>query len=200
VWERDTVCVYLVCVCVCVCVCHGVSCLRPGWENLLYANLKTGVRKCHPKLWSTEKTKKWVHRIVYSHHHKKRRRSNSPSFGEDFHFQVVFSFEFELYEDTYLSETSFWTSISVFSILCQHTVEVYFSWLSIRIWDTDVEFDNRTVESHLTLDQNTSWVYLRIPLVKIYSNKEFSQLPKFLRNEQVVPDSFRKFVRKFWKT
>ena len=36
--------------------------------------------------------------------------------------------------------------------------------------------------------------------MKIYSNKEFSQLPKFLRNEQVVPDSFRKFVRKFWET
>ena len=36
--------------------------------------------------------------------------------------------------------------------------------------------------------------------MKIYSNKDFSQLPKFLRNEQVVPDSFRKFVRKFWKT
>jgi hypothetical protein len=58
----------------------------------------------------------------------------------------------------------------------------------------------RRVESRSALDQNTSWVYLRLPLVKIYSNKEFSQLPKFLRNEQVVPDSFRKFVRKFWKT
>jgi hypothetical protein len=55
------------------------------------------------------------------------------------------------------------------------------------------------VESRSTLDQNTSWVYLRIPLVKIYSNKVLSQLSKFLRNEQVVPDSFRKFVRKFWK-
>jgi hypothetical protein len=63
---------------------------------------------------------------------------------------------------------------------------------------TDVNIS--LVESRSTLDQNTSWVYLRIPLVKIYSNKEFSQLPKFLRNEQVVPDSFRKFVRKFWKT
>jgi len=27
--------------------------------------------------------------------------------------------------------------------------------------------------------------------VKIYSNKEFSQLPEFLRNEQVVPDGFK---------
>ena len=32
--------------------------------------------------------------------------------------------------------------------------------------------------------------------MKIYSNKEFSQLPKFLRNEQVVPDSFRKVCTK----
>jgi hypothetical protein len=35
--------------------------------------------------------------------------------------------------------------------------------------------------------------------VKIYSNKEFSQLPKFLRNEQVVPDSFRKLYESFGK-
>jgi hypothetical protein len=57
-----------------------------------------------------------------------------------------------------------------------------------------------SVESRSALDQNTSWVYHRIPPVKIYSNKEFSQLPEFLRNEQVVPDGFKKFVRKFWKT
>jgi hypothetical protein len=64
----------------------------------------------------------------------------------------------------------------------------------------DFSLVDLSVESRSELDQNTSWVYLRIPLVKIYSNKEFSQLTKILRNEQVVPDSFRKFVRKFWKT
>ncbi len=51
-----------------------------------------------------------------------------------------------------------------------------------------------SVESRSALDQNTSWVYRRIPPVKIYSNQEFSQLPEFLRNEQVVPDGFKKKV------
>ncbi len=54
------------------------------------------------------------------------------------------------------------------------------SWLHVE------DLNRWLVESRSALDQNTSWVYLRIPLVKIYSNKEFSQLPKFLRNEQVV--------------
>jgi hypothetical protein len=50
------------------------------------------------------------------------------------------------------------------------------------------------VESRSVLDQNTTWVYRLIPLMKIYSNKGFSQLSEFLRNEQVVPDVFKKNV------
>ena len=43
-WIRNFLSFTCVCVCVSewvcvfVCVCHGVSCIRPGWENLLYKN------------------------------------------------------------------------------------------------------------------------------------------------------------------